>query len=66
MGRIDDLEQELATAYLEYAYKRADEYIKKRLSGRIILDFKQGEMKLFDQPIIMGASNVSFYLDKIA
>jgi len=66
MGKIEDINKELQDTSLRFVIARSKEYIGKQLSGRLVLEFHKGSIsQVYDQPIIKGASQLAYYLDKI-
>ena len=67
MDRHDrGIKQELQDTYWKFIKKRADEYMDKTLTGRLVIDFQKGRINsVFDQSVIAGASAVNFYMDKL-
>lgn len=60
------LKHSLQELYKSYIQERSKEYVDRKLTGQIIIQFRNGEISaLMDQPIIAGASNLSYYTDKI-
>jgi hypothetical protein len=61
-----DIKTELQDVYWQFIKKRAEEYGKRQLTGRLVIDFQKGKVNsIFDQAVVAGASSVLFYLDKI-
>lgn len=66
MGYIDDLKDELQKTYLSYFRERSQEMMDKCLSGRLVIDFRQGKIeKIYDQAIVSGGTMLDFYSEKI-
>lgn len=61
-----NIKDELQDMYWQLIKTRADEYIDKQLTGRLVIDFQKGRINsVFDQAVIAGVSAVLFYQNKV-
>ncbi len=65
MGKTLKLKNELQESLWKFIKTRTGEYIENNLSGRLVIDFRKGDItQVFDNAVIAGSTVVDFYLDE--
>lgn len=61
-----NIKNELQDMYWQLIKTRADEYMNKQLTGKLIVDFQKGRINaIIDNSVIAGVSAVLFYQNKL-
>lgn len=63
---IEGLEDKLQEEYKTYITERSNEYMEKKLTGRLVIDFSKGKIQsIQDQAIVAGVSMLMYYSERI-